>query len=103
MKFMIHFVVTEAAGARIEAAQGGPAPLISYMVDRFKPQAAFVSPARREGWMIANFDEQRLAEAMIFISNRFGNYPEVTPVMSLEDFPKVISPAIEAVAKSPKV
>ena len=58
------------------------------MVDRFKPQAAFVSPARREGWMIANFDEQRLAEAMIFIANRFGNYPEVTPVMSARGLPE---------------
>jgi hypothetical protein len=103
MKFMIHFTVTEAAGARIEAAQGGPAPLISYLVDRFKPQAAFVSPAKREGWMVANFDEQRLAEAMIFITNRFGAYPEITPVLSLEDFPKVVTPAIEAVAKSPKL
>jgi hypothetical protein len=53
--------------------------------------------------MVANFDEQRLAEAMIFLTNRFGNYPEITPVMSLEDFPKVITPAIEVVAKSPKI
>ena len=103
MKFMIHFVVTEEQGSKIEAAPGGPGPLLGYITERLKPDAVYMSPARREGWIVATLDEQKMAETMIFFSTRFGAYPTITPAVSIEEFPKFAGPAIEASAKAPRV
>ena len=103
MKFMIHFVVTEEQGIKIEAAPGGPGPLMGYIQERFKPEAMYLSPAKRQGFVIATLDEAKMAEAMIFFSSRCGVYPTFTPVVAFEDFGKVAGPAIDQLAKAPKV
>ena len=103
MKFMIHFTVTEDQGAKIEAAPGGPGPLLGYIVERLKPEAVYLSPARRQGWIVATLNEQLMAEAMIFFSTRCGAYPTIIPAVSFEDFPKFAGPALEASAKAPRI
>lgn len=95
MRYMVHFVVTPEAGTKIESAPGGPGPLIGRVVERFKPEQMYLSPARREGWMVARInDETEMAELMITLSGFAGSYPEFTPITTLQEFPGVVSKAI---------
>jgi hypothetical protein len=48
MKHMVRMQLTPQAGRDIEARPGGPGPVMGRLIERFKPEIVYMSPARRE-------------------------------------------------------
>jgi hypothetical protein len=48
MKHMVRMQLTPQAGRDIEARPGGPGPVMGRLIERFKPEVVYMSPARRE-------------------------------------------------------
>jgi uncharacterized protein DUF3303 len=100
MRFMVHWKLTPEAGTAIEKRPGGPGPVIGRIVERFKPEAMFLAPTRRECWMVVSLSEYAdIAEAMITFSELTGEYAEFTPVCTPQEFPAVVAKAMPAARK----
>lgn len=105
MRYMVHVQVPLEVGNKLDMQGGpGPAALIQHMVERFKPEMIYISPAKRELWMVVEVSNPAtIAEIMLIVSKRLETYPEFAPVVTLQEFPKMIKESMEAAAKSPEV
>jgi hypothetical protein len=99
MKYMIRTQVTPQAGKDIEARPGGPGPVVGRMVERFKPEAVYMCPARREMFMVCELNPTDMAEYMISASAIAGQYPEFIPVIEGKEFGEVVGKALPAAKK----
>ena len=100
MRHMVHYIVTPEAGLKIEARPGGPGPVVGRLVERFKPEAMYLCPVRRECWMVVDLPTPAdMAEMMIAIVGFAGAYPEIMPVMTGQEFGPVVAKAMPAARK----
>ncbi len=99
MKHMIRMQLTAQAGHDIEARTGGPGPVMGRLLERFKPEVVYMSPARREIFMVCELNTGDMAEFMIAGCAIAGQYPEFVPVMDGKEFGAVVGKAIPAAKK----
>jgi len=79
MKHMVRMQITVQAGHDIEARPGGPGPVMGRLVERFKPEAMYMCPSRREVIMVCDLDSASMAELMIAGSHLAGSTRSSSP------------------------
>lgn len=100
MRHMVHFQVTVEQGLKIEAA-GGPGKLIGYVTETYKPDQIYFNTTRREGWIIVDTDQQKITELMGLMTRMTGSYPDIAPVLTLQEFGPYIGKVLSALSNAP--
>ncbi len=99
MKHLVRMPVTVAAGHAIENRPGGPGPIMIRLAERFKPEAMYMCPARREIIMVCNLEAGDMAELMMVGSEVAGQYPEFLPVVEAKEFGALVGKAMPSAKK----
>jgi hypothetical protein len=103
MKYLVSVNISALEGNKIEES-GGPGNLFNHLVERYRPEAFYITPTHREAIMVADFSkESQVTELMLAVSSRFNTYPTFTPVIALKDAPEVIKQAMEGAKTFPKI
>ena len=91
---MLYLVESHASmerGNKIDAGEG-PGPTFAKVVERFRPEAFYGNPSRRQVFMVVDLDTPaKIAELMYVLTWFTGTEPTLTPVMR----PEVYGEAIE--------
>ena len=99
MKYLVEASASIERGNAIDD-KGGPGPLFAYIVQRFKPEAFYGNPTRRQAFLIVDLPtETDVAELMYVITLNIGVEPKFTPLMPPENFGK----ALEKANKGPRL
>lgn len=98
---MVHIKISPEAGNKLDFEEGGPGAILKYLVDRFTPEAFYVSTFRRSIWMVIDLDEATAADLMLTVSKKFGTYPLYTSVVPGPEVAKLAAASIEFIKKSP--
>ena len=101
MRYLVYFEIPAEVGNRLDFEEGGPGPLIGYVMDRFAPEASYTQAGLRGVFIVADLDEAQMTELMLIVSEKFGTYPEFTPVIPLAATPGIAAKAIEEAKKAP--
>ncbi|MFZ0925539.1 MAG: hypothetical protein WCE82_03940 [Halobacteriota archaeon] len=101
MRYLVYFEIPADVGNRLDFEEGGPGPLIGYVMDRFAPEASYTQAGLRGVFIVADLDEAQMTELMLIVSKKFGTYPEFTPVIPLAATPDIAAKAIEKAKKAP--
>jgi hypothetical protein len=72
---------------------------VGRLIERFKPEAVYMSPARRELFMVCDLSAADMAEFMIAAGHLAGQYPEFIPVVEGKEFGAVVGKAIPGAKK----
>ena len=97
MKYMVELSVDAQTGNEIESQPGGPGPVVERILDRFKPEAVYMTMTERKIYMVVDLDDPAsTAELMIAGARIAGSYPKFTPVITGADFPEVVGKALPA-------
>ena len=92
---MLYLVETNASierGNTIDAGPG-PGPQFAKIVERFRPQAIYGNPFRRQIFLIVDLDTPATMTELMYVLTWFtGTEPTFTPIMP----PEVYGQAIEA-------
>jgi len=95
-KVMLYLVEAHASmerGNKIDAEQG-PGPIFAKVAERFRPEAFYGNPSRRQVFMVVNLDTPtKMAELMYILTWFAGTEPTLTPVMRPEDYADAITNA----------
>ena len=98
MKYLVETHASTERGNAIDAADG-PGPIFAHLAERFKPEAIYGNPTRRQAFLIVELDtEADVAELMYVLTWATGNEPVFTPIMSAEAFGPALEKALEAPA-----
>lgn len=99
MKYLVEFHASIERGNAIDA-KGGPGPLFAHVVQRFKPEAFYGNPTRRQGILIVDLaTESDVAELMFVLTWAGGTEPSFTPLVR----PEAFGAAIENAKKAPAI
>ena len=81
--------------------KGGPGSLFTHLIERFRPEAVYGNPTRRQVFMIVDLPtEADSSELMYTLTWAVGIEPTFTPIMNLTQdiYEKVITNAMKAPA-----
>src|SRR5262249_212795 len=84
---MLYLVETHASMERGNKIDGekGPGPIFAKIVERFRPEAFYGNPSRRQIFLVVDLDTPaKMAELMYILTWFAGTEPTVTPVMRPE-------------------
>ena len=99
MKYLVEFRASIERGNAIDE-KGGPGPLFAHIAQRFKPEAFYGNPTRRQGYLIVDLpNESDVAELMYVLTWAGGTEPTFTPLMK----PEAFGPALEKALKAPAI
>ena len=101
MLCLIYFEIPTEVGNRIDFEEGGPGPVIGYMMSRFKPQFAAVEAGTRNSFLVADLDEAQITELGLLVSKKMNTTPQFTPLIPAEAVVELARKAIEAVKQAP--
>jgi hypothetical protein len=80
--------------ANVVDAGEGPGPVIGKIVERFRPQAIYGNPSRRQVFMVVDLDTPaKMAELMYVLAWFVDVEPTFTPLMSPEIYGEAIAKA----------
>ena len=80
-------------GNVVDAGEG-PGPVIAKIVERFRPQAIYGNPSRRQVFMVVDLDTPaKMAELMYVLAWFVDVEPTFTPLMPPEVYPTAIANA----------
>ena len=95
MKYFVKIPLTPEAGKNIEARPGGPKPVVERILNRFKPEAVYMTCSERTMLMFVDLaNPADITELTIVGADIARTYPTFTPVISGKDFESVVSKAI---------
>jgi hypothetical protein len=86
---MLYLVQAHASMERANTADSGegPGPVFAKVAERFRPEAFYGNPTRREIFMVVNLDTPaQMAELMYILTWFAGEEPTFTPIMRPEIF-----------------
>jgi hypothetical protein len=96
MKYLVEAHASMERGDAIDQ-KGGPATLFAYIAERFKPEAFYGNPTRRQVFLIVELpSEADVAELMYIFSWAVGAEPTFTPVMAPDVYAQAIANAQRA-------
>ncbi len=99
MKFLVE------AGPSIEKAEeilakGGPAPILSYINERFKTEATYLDATRRKAFFVVNLPaESDVLELGLYCLSAWGTEAKFTPLAS----PDTLTSVLSKVSKAPGI
>ena len=99
MKHLVQLRITPQAGHDLEVRPGGPGPVVARLIERFKPEAVYMSPAKRELFLVCDLDPADMAELMLAGALVSGQHPEFTPVVDGDEFGALVGKALPAARK----
>ena len=99
MKQLVQIQITPQAGRELETRPGGPVPVFSRLVERFKPETFYVSPARRTLFMVCDLSPTDTAELMLAGDRIAGQHPDFIPVLPGKEFGALIAQALPGANK----
>ncbi len=100
MRYLIYFEIPAEAGNSLDFEEGGPGPILGYVMDRFAPEASYTQAGMRAVFMVADLNEAQMTELMLIVSKKFGTYPEFTALIPAAAIPEMVGKAIEEVKKA---
>ncbi len=88
MKYLVEATASIERGNAIDD-QGGSAPVFTCIAERFKPEAIYGNPTRRQAFLIVDLaTEADVAELMYVLTHITGTEPKFTPIMPVEMYGK---------------
>jgi hypothetical protein len=96
MKYLVQLEGTPEAGLRMEARPGGPGPIVARIIERFAPEAVYMSPGRRTVILVCDLTHADMTELMIAGSHISGRQPEFIPVVDAKEFGAIAARAMPA-------
>ncbi|MBV9598568.1 MAG: hypothetical protein JOZ87_17110 [Chloroflexi bacterium] len=100
MKYLVEAHPSMEAGNRIDSKEGGPGPVFGYIAERFKPEAMYGNPTRRQIFIVVDLPTERdIAELMYVLTWFTDTEPTFSPVMD----PRLYMDAIVQAQKAPKI
>lgn len=103
MRYLFEMTATLERGNEIDA-KGGPGPIFGYIMERFKPEAFYVSALRRQLWLVVDLATMaQVHELMQIAGQAVGAGPKITPVMLGSEAAQVIQEASENAKKAPRL
>jgi hypothetical protein len=101
MLYLVELHPTIEVGDRVDAGEG-PGPMIAKITERFRPQAFYGNPTRRQGFMIVELETPAMmAELMYVLTWWLKTEPVFTPLMAPEIYAEAIANAKRIIAPSP--
>ena len=98
MLYMVEAWATIEKGDTIDSGDG-PGPFFAKIADRFRPQAIYGNPTRRQMFMVVDLGSPAdVAELMYALTWFTGNEPKFTPVMLPETYGEAIGKAKKMVS-----
>ena len=79
MRYLVYFEIPADVGNSLDFEEGGPGPLIGYIMDRFAPEASYTQAGLRGVFMVADLDEAQMTELMLIVSRKFSTYLSSRP------------------------
>ena len=93
MLFKVQVAADREYANKIDAT-GGPGPVFAKIAERFRPQALYGNPTRREVMMIVDLETPaKVAELMYVLTWFSGVEPSFTPLVKPEVFDEAITNA----------
>jgi hypothetical protein len=102
MRYFVDCVPTNERALEIEA-KGGPGPVFGWIAERFKPEGMYISATNRRLFLIVDVNPTQMFELTLVMSRVLGQEPTVTPVHPAMEGGKIVSEAIAAADKAPKI
>ena len=99
MKHLVQLRITPQAGHDLEVRPGGPGPVVARLIARFQPEAAYMSPAKRELFLVCDLAPADMAELMLAGALVSGQHPEFTPVVDGNEFGALVGKVLPAARK----
>ena len=101
MLYMVEACATIEKGDTIDSGDG-PGPFFAKIADRFRPQAIYGNPTRRQIFMVVELKSPAdVAELMYALTWFTGNEPKFTPIMPPETYGDAIGRAKKIVSPMP--
>lgn len=100
MLYLVYVKVPTDIGNRIDFEEGGPGKVIGFIMNRFKPQAAYAEAGKRNFFVVADLNEAQMTEFMLVASKQMGAYPRFIPLIPGAAVPEMAEKAIEEVKKA---
>ncbi len=99
MKHLVHIQVTPQAGQAFGTRPGGPGAIVGRLVERFKPETVYLSPARQALFLVCDLSPADMAELMIAGCHFAGQHPDFIPVITGKDFGAMVGTVRPAAQK----
>jgi hypothetical protein len=91
--YLVESRPTIEQGNKVDAGEG-PGPIVAKIVERFRPQAVYGNPSRRQIMMVVNLNTAaEMAELMYALTWFTCSEPTFTPVMGPEIYAEAIANA----------
>lgn len=101
MLYLVEGHPTIEVGDRVDAGEG-PGPTIAKIIERFRPQAFYGNPTRRQALMIVELNTPaEIAELMYVLTWWLKTEPTFTPIMAPETYAEAISNAKKIISPQP--
>ena len=93
MLYLVEAHASMERGNKIDAGEG-PGPIFAMIAERFRPEAFYGNPSRRQVFMVVELDTPaKIAELMYVLTWFAGTEPTLTPVMRPEVYAEAIQNA----------
>ena len=79
MRYLVYFEIPTETGNRLDFEEGGPGPILGYLMDRFAREASYTQAGMRAVFTVADLDEAQMTELMLIVSKKFGTYQSSRP------------------------
>jgi hypothetical protein len=101
MLYLVEGHPTIEVGDRVDSGDG-PGPYFAKIVERFRPQAIWGNPTRRQVFMVVELETPaKLAELMYVLTWWLKTEPVFTPIMAPETFGEAIANAKKIISPTP--
>src|SRR6516165_8689865 len=102
MLYLVEAHPTAEKGNVVDAGEG-PGPVIAKIVERFRPQAIYGNPSRRQVFMVVDLDTPaKMAELMYVLAWWLKTEPVFTPIMAPETYGEAIANAKKILSPQPE-
>ena len=93
MRYLVERHASMERGNTIDTGEG-PGPIFAKIVERFRPEAFYGNPSRRQVFMVVELETPaKMAELMYIVTWFAGAEPTFTPVMPPETYTEAITNA----------
>ena len=93
MRYLVEGHASMERGNTIDAGEG-PGPIFAKIAERFRPEAFYGNPSRRQVFMVVELETPaKMAELMYLFTWFAGSEPTFTPLMPPETYAEAIANA----------
>jgi hypothetical protein len=93
MKHLVQVQLTSQDSEGLSVRHGGPVAFVGRLVERFAPEAVYMSPARRACFLVCDLEPRDMAELMLAGSQFSGQVPDFIPVIAGSQFADIVATA----------